>query len=902
MTLYTKKKQRWILLLSFLLPFLVSTLACALKGIAPFGPYSILRSDAWAQYHPFLSLFRHTLLNGGSLEHTWSIGMGENFLPTIAYYLSSPLYLLSVLVPESLLGQFVAFLTVLKLSLGGMFFAYFLRYTYRSEDPVLPFFALLYSLCGWATGYYWNIMWLDVFALLPILIVGTLAMLRESRFRLYTLSLAMCLWCNYYIAFCCCLFVLLCFLGYQICKWTGWKNFLRSFLRFGICTCLATAMVLVLLIPTLMGMQNASASRVNSFGPFDLVIPDDFYGFSFLTMITSLSQLAGRTLANTPPTDLRGLPNLHSGFTVLILAFTFLFNKSFSKKDRLFHGVLILFFVVSLIFKITTFLWHGFHFPNMLPGRFTFLFTFALLTMAYRGYSRLQDLSIPRCLYALGCGSLVLLLGILNRRELSLGYYTLAINILLLGGTAVIMLLRKGIKLPPLDPATGLKIGSVLLAVMLLGEGFLSAYAGIKKGLDETDVIDLAITGQTLYASVAEKDPELFFRTDMSYGGTSNDGAVNHYNGVDVFSSTALCNHGQLASALGIRAWPESNSNTLVESSDFTYTLCGVKYLITRDEVRMDPDPDTLIGRMEDLEIRRNPSYLGVGFMTDSKLAQFASLEENKDPFAEQAEMFRLATGLDGELYSMIYEPELIASEGCSFEYTKNNSQFLYKVPQDMDHGTFTLRYIMEAPGLLCMATRMQGGQDVEIYRNGELILTTGVVIRGILSLGHVEPGDVFELVYTSDNFKEAGINNYMAIQNDALLEQGLELLSDEVWNITYVDNTTLTGTITALSDGLFYSSVPYEPGWTVTVDGEEVPVGQTYDPKNPDVKLTDGQICFPLSAGEHEITMSYKAPGLRLGLILSLVALAVFLALILCKKETLLPDLIPTEKENPHE
>ena len=902
MSLKTKNIHRRNLLLSFLLPFLLSTLACVLKGIAPFGPDSILRSDAWAQYHPFLSLFRHTLLTGGSLEHTWAIGMGENFLPTIAYYLASPLYLLSVFVPEALLGQFILWLTIIKISLGGLFFACFLRYAYKAEDHTVPFFALLYSLCGWVAGYYWNIMWLDVFALLPLLITGTLAMLREGRFRLYTVSLALCLWCNYYIAYCCCLFVLLCFVGYQLCKWTGWKNLLRSFLRFGLCTVLAVLIVGVLLLPTLLGMQNTASARGASFSPLHLVIPDDYFGFSLPVMLRVLSQLGGRTLTNSAPTDLRGLPNLFTGFCALILGFTFLFNKSFSRKDRLFHGGLLLFFVVSLVFKITTFVWHGFHFPNMLPGRFTFLFSFTLLTMAYRGYSRLKDLGIVRGLCAVGCGVAVLVLGLLNHRELSLGYYDLPLNILVLLGSAVIILLCSTLRIPRLHPATAKRLAGILLAVIFLAEGFLSIYAGMKPGLEESGIIGLATGGQELYNRVSTEDPELFYRTEFSYEGTSNDGALQHYNGVDVFSSTALSNHGQFASALGIRAWPESNSNTYVESSPFSNTLCGIKYLLTKENTHMTPELDPLLHKLDDIEIHSVPSYIGVGFMADSKLAQFTALEQNKNPFAEQAEIFRLATGLDGELYDLIYDPELIASEGCSFEPTENNSQFLYTVPDELENGQFTLRYTIEKAGLLSVAFRMLGGKYVDIYRNGELILNTGVFIRGILSMGYVEEGDVFELVFFSDTYKQAGINAYMAIQNDELLQQGLDILSDEVWNITYADNTTLSGTITALSDGLFYSSVPYEPGWTVTVDGNRIPIAQTYDPKNPDVKITDAQLCFPLTAGEHEITMTYKTPGLRGGLVLSLMGLTLLLTMILCKKETLLPDLIPTVKENPNE
>ncbi len=902
MSLKSKNIRRLNLLLSFLLPFLLCTLTSILKGIAPFGPDSILRSDAWAQYHPFLSLFRHTLLTGGSPEHTWSIGMGENFLPTIAYYLASPLYLLCVFVPEAMLGQFILWVTILKISLGGMFFAHFLHYAYKAEDRTVPFFALLYSLCGWVAGYYWNVMWLDVFALLPLLITGTLAMLREGRFRLYTVSLALCLWCNYYIAYCCCIFVLLCFAGYQLCKWSGWKNFLRSFLRFGLSTVLAVLIVGVLLLPTLMGMQNTASARGTDFSPFHLVIPDDHYGFSLTVMLRSLSQLCARTLTNSTPTDLRGLPNLFTGFCPLILAFTFLFNKSFTRKDRLFHGALLLFFVVSLVFKITTFVWHGFHFPNMLPGRFTFLFSFTLLTMAYRGYTHLSHLGVKRGLCAVGCGIAILALGVIHRNDLSLGYYDLPLNILVLLGATAIILLRNGLRIPKLSPITIKRLSALLLVAILLVEGSLSIYGGLKPGLEEERIMSLATKGQELYTRVSAEDPELFYRAEFSHDGTSNDSALQHYNGVDVFSSTALSNHGQFASALGIRAWPESNSNTYVESSPFSNTLCGIKYLLTREGTHMTPELDPLVDKMDDIELHRISSYIGVGFMTDSKLAEFASLEENKDPFAEQAELFRLATGLEGELYDMIYEPELIASENCSLEYTENNSQFLYTVPDELDRGEFTLRYTMDKSGLLSTAFRMMGGKHVDIYRNGELLLNTGVFIRGIHSLGYVEEGDVFEFVFFSDAYKQAGINCFMAIQNDALLQQGLDKLSDEVWNISYVDSTTLKGSITALSDGMFYSSIPYEPGWTVTVDGTQIPLAETYDPKNPDVKITDAQLCFPLTAGKHDITMHYKTPGLRGGLLLSLMGLAVLIVLMLSKKKTLLPDQIPIVKETPHE
>ena len=902
MDLQKNKSPRLLYFLSFLIPFVLTTAAFALSRIFPFGSSTILRSDAWAQYYPFLSLYRDTLLSGGSLSHTWSIGMGINFLPIFSYYLSSPMYLLSVLVPEAYLADFMFLLTVIKISLAGLFFAVFLFKTYKKADKLIPFFSLLYSLCAWSAGYYWNIIWLDVFALLPLLVTGTVAMLREGRYRLYVLSLALCFWCNYYLSFCACIFVLLSFVGYHICKKTEWKSILRSFLRFGLSTVLAVCLCAVLLIPTLIGMGNTASAGGNTFSLLSMNIPKRTE-FSFSALAQALSLTVGRTLTNTPATYMEGLPNLFCGFSALILAFSFLCNQSFSRKERLFNGLLLLFFILSCIFRLPDYIWHGFHFPNMLPYRFSFLFSFVVLTMAFRGYTQLHRIDLKRVLLSIGAGLVVILLGLLNREELSLGYYSIALIFAVFVATSLALLLQSKAKLPKLSVSLRIKLCAIVLALVFLCEGFLSIYGGVSNGVERDYQIRISDTVHRLYSTVEETDSEAFYRTEMTRESSiSNDGALRSMNGIDVFSSSALVNHGNFASALGLMAWPESNSCVYEESAPFTNTLCGIKYLLGKEGTFLSSDNTTLVATADGYEARALDSYIGMGFMTDRALGDFVALGDNKNPLEEQSELFRLATGLEGNLYDYIYNPELEASEGCSIETTENNSQFLYKVPDNLEKGTFTLRYTMDRSGLLCVTTRMAGSKDMQVYRNGELLYTTRVTVRGILSLGHVQPGDVFELVYTSEDYKEAGISIYMTFHNDALLEEGLALLSDETWNITYADDTTLKGTVTAKSDGLFYSSIPYEPGWTVTVDGKEVPIAQTYDPKNSDVKLTDAMISFPLSAGNHEIVMTYHTPGLTAGLILSLTALAVFLTLLISKKETLLPDPTPNEKEMPNE
>ena len=69
---------------------------------------------------------------------------------------------------------------------------------------------------------------------------------------------------------------------------------------------------------------------------------------------------------------------------------------------------------------------------------------------------------------------------------------------------------------------------------------------------------------------------------------------------------------------------------------------------------------------------------------------------------------------------------------------------------------------------------------------------------------------------------------------------------------------------------------MPYEDGWSATVNGEEVPVE----------KVDTGFMAVPVEAGENDIVFTYETPGLRAGLWISLggvICLVIYL--LLCRK-----------------
>ncbi len=82
-------------------------------------------------------------------------------------------------------------------------------------------------------------------------------------------------------------------------------------------------------------------------------------------------------------------------------------------------------------------------------------------------------------------------------------------------------------------------------------------------------------------------------------------------------------------------------------------------------------------------------------------------------------------------------------------------------------------------------------------------------------------------------------------------------------------DGAGFTAHITLPGENLVFFSVPYDDGFTATVNGAPAPVE----------RVNGGLIAIPCGAGENEIAVSYETPGLRLSTAVSLLALLVWLA-----------------------
>ena len=560
-------------LLAFLVPFLGMLLLMMIRGFTPFGDSSMLYSDMYHQYYPFFVGFRDALRSGDSLLYSWNVGMGMDYLGLIAYYLSSPLNLLSVILPQSWTLGYFALLMPIKLGLAGLFFAIFLKKVFQKDDLSITLFGAFYALCAWALGYQWNVMWLDTFALLPLVALGTVRLLRDRKFVLYTVALFFSIVSNYYIGLFTCIFVALIFVCYEICRFKSITRLLADLGLIAGFSILAVGMTAFLELPAYAALQTTQSS-VNKFPEgFKLNIADEN---TWAGLFDAMRQVAGNMNGGLVPTFKEGLPNLYCGLLTNLLAFLFLLSGKVKVRDKVCSVILLLFFNVSFIVRQLDYIWHGFHFTNMIPYRFSFLYSFVMLYMAYRAWLIRDQFRIWQILVS-GALSVGLLICAAGEATAVFWAYNGIFLLLYVG------MLCYSLTSPQDQDEDVKKVASIALSVVMGMELVLNlinfsvnftgtTITAYPRGTEDTASV-------IRYMKEREEDT-LFYRAETTHSQTLNDGALNRYNGVSTFTSSANVRVTEFMKDLGYGAKNTYNRYCFEESSPVSNLFLNLKYIM----------------------------------------------------------------------------------------------------------------------------------------------------------------------------------------------------------------------------------------------------------------------------------------------------------------------------------
>ena len=840
MKLNETKNRGWLYsLLAFLIPVIGMLSVMWIRGFVPFGDTSMLYSDMYHQYYPFFVSFRRALLSGESLLFNWDVGMGLNYVGLIAYYLGSPLNLLSVFIPEGYLLEYFSLLVPMKLGFASLFFSIFLRKLFHKNDISVAFFGAFYGLCAWALAYQWNVMWLDTFALLPLVVLGAIALLQNKKFILYTITLSLSVLINYYIGLFTCIFIALLFVCYQICNWKNFQTFILDFGRIALYSLLAVGITAFLTLPAYIALQSTQ-SGINTFPQgFQLNIADsNTWSGLFDAMRQVVGNQNGGLALNFK--EHTGLPNIYCGVISTTLACLYLTCKQIRRRERFCAVGLLFFFNISFILRQLDYIWHGFHFTNMIPYRFSFLYSFVLLYMAYRAYLLRKNFR-PWQIATAGTISLIILLCGISQANQT--YWIFNITFILLYFVSFVVPLLHG-KIRPNSTrehkqnvlsqrrdcrliGTILTLGIMSIELVLNLVCFGTEYTGvnIQNYPEGTKYSKLII--QYMHERSDEDD---FYRSEVTQTQTLNDGALNGYHGITTFTSSANVNMTRFTQVLGLSAKDTYNRYSYEEGSPVANLFLNLRYMINRRGTEKENAYFDTIHKYGTTQLLENNAYLPLGFCTDPQLLsidfekaydELDATRGNWNNLSFQNKLFSAATGIDVNVWDMLGGNQLsVTTNNVTVDNRSNTVTRVYETDSSSG-GTVTYRYVANTPGYACIDlyiglynSTYNANNHFSVWKNGVELCNDYYSLPQVLGVADVQVGDVIELQISCYANEHGLITAHCGILNESVFRRGYEKLNKSTLEIDDFHNTKISGTVTCNNQCVLYTSIPQDGNW----------------------------------------------------------------------------------------
>lgn len=453
---------------------------------------------------------------------------------------------------------------------------------------------------------------------------------------------------------------------------------------------------------------------------------------------------------------------------------------------------------------------------------------------------------------------------------------------------------------------------SGLLAAVVLFEAGYNAYDSVKK-VDKEVYYSSRESYQNIIAEGRAVTDELdnydkehdnsgIYRAEKTFFRSVNDDMAYGLRGVSHSSSVMNTKIINFLETMGysMRSYvTRYDGNTSLSDS-----LLGIKYVIHDDtgsnSVRLNPHYNQIFTRDYlgendkplTYEVYQNPDALSIGYMASKSIRNLDHLG-NDNPFNSQNMFLSTLTGntqfntSESGLISIGEHNEYFSRLDVSYELSEcyespYGKQKLFTANADATDPTIRIHVTTKSDDELFMYLKTENEKGVNAWisskkdDNGNFMdfdpLGTGNYYENhdysIVRIGSYPEGTDLEIRLTirlnsvePDKEEYTIIKDFQFYQFDYdLFRQDIGTLSENQWKLDPEKCTEryLEGTINASEGQLMFTSIPYEPGWTIKVDGKKV------EP----VEIIKAFIGIELEPGEHTVTMKYTPPGFIFGVI----------------------------------
>lgn len=914
-------------LIAALIAFFSFIVMAVVASKYPFGDYTFLIGDLEAQYAPFLFMYKRHLLSlnwadfVSSFTYSFSMGAGKNMMGTFGYYLASPLNLLVFLFKETQVNEFIMLLVAIKLSLAAAFMTLFVHERADNKESNWPIaFGLMYAFSSYTMAFMFHIMWLDGYALLPLLLLFVEKFISDKKVIRLIPVLILLFASNYYIAYMVGIFSFFYLIERMLVlgKFSNIKKAIKHILRF-VFTAIASALTVgIILIPV-------GLDTLTNGDPIVTTGSDKLVHYSVVDLVDQVFLGYPGEYTEVMPGN---LPFIFISLVVTFLCIIYFVSPVFKGFERRVHAVCMLLVYISLTVVLIDKAWQVFDSPNWFNHRESFVFMPLFIIVAYKTFEKIKEVTNKEIGKALAIAVAMILFaqsfGQMKSRD-----DVFLFNLCFTAGLALVFAGMKRTKWPEqlanmnkiLNIILAIAIGFELIAiapVMSVGVATMSVYYGDAYDYNE----QIKVYNDFLDSGIGE---DRGFRTEIiNFGSDVKDeyitgGYYGGMRGLSLFNSNSNKTFHRFMKQIGF------NTNYNYFSTGYSFIAPDTDAFFSVGRVITPSNYTNAIPLANDnfdlnLLMYGNENVLPLAFPVASSAFDYdfyslerATQEKNYFDFRNSwySSMFPNAFNqdfyyapenipvleivnantIDMDLYisnelsesdstdssstTVSLNPDSLGLEKCD---GNSNVQTAYRINDSIPMiMNFTL--VSESSDELYMnisADRLIDG--CEVYVNGTYLCgwSSGSFYSQVVRIGSFAEGEEIQVSITSDASSFGYLDvNFAYFDYEAFSNCFANVNTSSV-EVTSVSNGVVNISSNLTDDRLILTTIPYEEGWTLYVDGQKA-----------DIEVYQGALIgINPGTGSHDITLKFVAPGVKAGAACSIIGILGLAAIIFVEKK----------------
>lgn len=818
-----KNRIRITYLLAFFIPVTVMVITCAIHGIWPFGGNTIMTGDTTFQYVDYLSYYKTILFGNNDFTYSLSKNMGGEMAGFAAYYLYSPLNLLTLPFPKEWLFVGISLIIVIVPGLASLSMCCALRHIDEEKTDMALILSLCYGLSGYVIVYNELFQYYVNIILLPFIVLWLRDILRSQGglYIRYILILAIAVINNYYTGYMICLFLILYSVYFLLCNDIPLKDALRSFMNFAANSLLAAGLSCFALIPAVLSLRG---EKDNLFVSLHILFSPWTY-FSKLYSGSFFGDFGA------------GRPNVYCGVIVTLMLCFLMADKRISIRKRVLTAAMLLFFWADFCINTLNTVWHGFNMPIGFPYRQAFLVIFFCILTVFdhsdsklTGYSKKTALSvfILFILYTV----LVFIKKVDNTDLVSISVTSVLVIMLM-----YFMMSRHKYRY------------SVLLCLTIADLMFNAAYSYCHFSFTDVEEYQQPLSRISEPLDyIKTTDSDAVYRTEKDFRRSNNDAMMLDYAGLTHFSSSEKKATINYIGDFGFRNngnWAMYNStNTALADS-----ILGIRYLVSQFDTIGKPYDILSVDFETDCTVFTNPYALPLMIAVKDEVT---AAVETDDPFEYQN---NIADAITGE---------------------KNNilKKQTAKVTA-LENGTVRYDLTVEDRGILYAFFDAPGLQEATLYLDGdEWGDYFGEYDWSVVDLLKYEPGEKVSVEIRPSSDTDIQVDaGYFAVMDDDALERWSSRIREEYTDLKKITSSRYAGEYDISGNTILFS-LPMDTGWHLYVEDREYPL----------IEACGHMMAATVPSGKHTVEIRFVSPGRYIGTAVSVISLLIMVLYIVIK------------------